>query len=141
MIRFIEPSLRVSHHQAPIKNQSQHLRIVCDDAVNGQALTSGIALPKGAKLEFTCQGGRRVAMTDILSSISTTHLSNLSSPTFMQYRVYLRVIELRGPNGTTSFVSYSGPDVPSIEFPQLPLANIRRFHLDSYCNWKSIRCP
>ena len=55
-IWFIEPSLRSLQRQAPIENQLKYLRISCDNPMDGQALISGIALSKGAELEFTCRG-------------------------------------------------------------------------------------
>jgi hypothetical protein len=75
--------------------------------MEGQALISGIALSKGAKLEFHgCPtSGYGVGVNDILSGISTTHLSNLPSPTFMEYRAYTRDIRLLGPNGSASILA------------------------------------
>ena len=79
-IWFIEPSLRSSRRRAPIENQLKYLRISCDNPMDGQALISGIALSKGAELEFTCRGGYGVGVNDVLSNISTTYISNLLSP-------------------------------------------------------------
>ena len=127
-IRFKEPSLRSSRHRVPIGNQLQYLRISCYDTVDGQTLISGIALSKGAELEFIDYGA---GVNDVLSGVSTTHLSNLLSPTFMRYRVCSRFIELQGPNGAASFHSESDLNDPFAEFPRLPLANIQRFYLDT----------
>ena len=135
-IWFIEPFLRSSRRRAPIQNRLQYLRIVCGDVMDGQALISGIALSKGAELEFNCWCNDGV--NDVLSVIPTTHLSNLPSPTFMRYRVCPRFIKLHGPNGAASFYSSPGPNIPFAEFPRIPLASIRRFHLDA-CGWDSIQ--
>ena len=141
-IWFAEPSLRSSRRRAPIGNRLQSLRITCHDAMDGRALISSIALSKGAELEFTCQGtyDATVEVADVLSGISTTHLSNLLSPTFMRYRVHPRIIKLHGPNGTASFFGHSLWDIPFAEFPLLSLANIRRFHLDN-CGREMIQSP
>ena len=69
-------------------------------------------------------------MSDVLSGISTAHLSNLLSPVFMRYCVHPKTIDLRGPNGAASFHSKSITSIPFSEFSLLPLANIRQFHLD-----------
>ena len=139
-IRFEEPSLRSSRRRAPLGNQLQSLRITGFDAIDSQALISSIALSEGAKLEFTCQRGHSVEIIDVLSNISTTHLSNLSSPTFMRYRVSSRAIVLLGPNGAASFVSHSRLGNQFVEFPRLPLASIRQFHLNAR-EWKPIGDP
>jgi hypothetical protein len=110
--------------------------------MDGQALISSIALSKGAELAFSCRpsGGISVTVDDALSGISITHLSNLLSSTFMEYRVNPRTVRLLGPNGTAKFYSPLGSGTPFVEFPQLPLSNIRRLRLDT-CRWKSIRPP
>ena len=134
-VRFTKPSLRSSRRRAPIQNRLQYLRISGDNAKDGQALISGIALSKSAELELDYEySGARVGVGAILSGISTTHLLNLSSPTSMRYHVRPRIIELRGPNGTVSFYGNLDPDLPFVEFPLLPLATIRQFHLDA-CGW------
>ena len=139
-IRFVEPPLRSLQRRAPFRNQLRCLRITCYDAIDGQALVSGIALSKGAKLVINCRANSRLAVgvNDVLSNIPTTHLSNLLSPTIMVYRVHLREVRLLGPNGTSTFTSNSNSDTPFAEFPHLPLADIRRFHLDVR-GWKFIQ--
>jgi len=130
-IRFIEPTLRSSRRRAAIRNQIHHLRIDCFDAMDGRALISSITLSKGTELEVNCWGdyGIRVEVNDILSGISTTHLV---SPTFMGYDAgATTTIRLLGPNGTTSFTGDSNLNIPFAEFPQLPLTNIRWFHLNT----------
>ena len=140
-IRFIEPSLHSSRRQAAIRNQLHCLRIACFDVLDGKALISKIALTKGAVLEVDLRRGFGIVMgvNDLLSGISTTHLSNLQSPTFMQYHVHTtRTIQLFGPNGTASFTGDSYLDPLFVEFPRLPLTNVRRFHLDTH-GWELIR--
>ena len=141
-IRFIKPSLHISRRQNPIKNRLRYLQIVCSDTAEGQALISGIALPKGATLEVYGRpaNGSGVGVNDILSGISTTHLSNLPSPTSMEYHTYTRDIRLVGPNGSAKFCTRSCSEIPFIEFPLLPLANIRWLHLDTR-SWYSIQPP
>ena len=133
-IEFIEPSLRNSRPRTPIRNRLQYLRISCCDAMDGQALISGVALSKGAELELHCFGDLHapVGVGDILSGIPTTHLSNLQSPTFMQYCGCPMTVKLHGPNGAASFHTSSDSFIPFVEFPLLPLVDIQRFHLDTY---------
>ena len=137
ILTFKEPSLRSSRRRTPIRNRLQYLRITCSNAMDGQALISSITLLKGAELTFTCDR-MDARVNDVLSGISTTHLSNLVSPTFMEYHANARNIRLLGPNGTATFQSPVGLDIPFVEFPRLPLANIRRLHLDTSC-WDLIR--
>ena len=111
--------------------------------MDGRALLSNIALSKGAELDFSCLDnfGVRGFVNDVLSGISTTHLSNLQSPAVVRYCAKPMIIELLGPNGTASFANnYAGSDVPFVEFPQLPLTTIRRFDLNTR-KWKSIQPP
>jgi len=141
-IRFTEPSLRNSRRRAAIGNQLRHLQITCYDAVDGQALISNISLSKGAELAFHCwgDGAPDVRVNDVLLGISTGHLSNLLSPTFMRYNIYPREILLLGPNGTASFCGCCKTEIPFTEFPLLPLTNIRKFHLDTYA-WGFLQPP
>ena len=140
-IRFTQDSLRSSQRPVAIRNQLQYLQITSDEPMDGRALISGIALSKGAELALNCSQPRntRVGVQDVLSGISTTHLSNLPSPAFMRYRVHPRAIELHGPNGAASFYSSSDPYSPLVEFPLLPLADIRRFHLEA-CGADLLHC-
>jgi hypothetical protein len=143
ILTFKEPSLRSSRRRTPIRNRLQYLRITCSNAMDGQVLISSIALSKGAELAFFCYPSSGISPTvdDVLSGISTTHLSNLQSPTFMEYRVYEpRTIQLLGPNGTAKFSSPFGSGIPFAEFPRLPLTDIRRLHLDT-CRGESILPP
>ena len=139
-IRFIEPSLRRSRRRAAIKNQLHHLRIACYDAMDGKALISSIALSKGTELVVDCWShfGIPTRVDDVLSDTSTTHLSNLQSPTSMKYLVRPAAIRLLGPNGTALFIGDSYSILPFVEFPRLPLTNIRQFHVDTY-GWELIQ--
>jgi hypothetical protein len=88
-----------------------------------------MSLRRGAHLEIFAEYDG--VLNDILSDISTTHLSNLSSPTFMEYQSYNRSIQLRGPNGIFSFhgPSSSSSAKPFAEFRLLPLTDVREFRL------------
>ena len=110
--------------------------------MDGQVLISGIALSKGAELGFFCHPFNNIGVTvnDVLSGISTNHLSNLQSPTFMEYQARMRVIRLHGPNGSATFIGHSPSESPFVEFPRLPLTNIRRLHLDIR-SWHSLQPP
>jgi len=123
-IVFTEPSLHSSRRGAAIANQLQYLSIPYGDEPGGKSLISNISLQRGAHLEI-CAGD------DLLSYLPTAHLLNLSSPTFMEYRAYERTIRLLGPNGSLSFHKpriYHG-DRPFVEFPLLPLTDIRELRL------------
>jgi len=126
-ISFMEPSLCSSRRQSPIRNQLQHLWIHCDHVIEVQALISNIALQKGAHLKIIhCTAG----LNEILAGISTAHLSNLPSPTSIEYEINPRHIRLFGPNGRFSFDSVFCTAVDLfIEFPLLPLTNVREFRL------------
>lgn len=66
-----------------------------------------------------------------MSGVSTTHLLNLPSPTFIEYRSYPRSTRLFGPNGRFSSQTpliFSRGD-PFVEFPLLPLTHVREFRL------------
>ena len=91
-IEFAEPSLRISQRRAAIRSQLRYLRIICYDVMDGQALLSSISLSKGATLNVFCWDD--VSADGVLSGIPITHLSNLLSPTFMEYHTYERKIKL-----------------------------------------------
>ena len=128
-IKFAEPSLRRSWRRNPIGNRLQHLSISCSDTLDGRALISSIALRRGAALEVYYNSDD-LGLTDILSGFSMTHLSNLSSPTFMEYRSYPRRIRLLGQDGSFLFDGYFSSENPFQEFPLLPLNSIREFRLE-----------
>ena len=128
-VSFVEPSLHISQRRSPIRNQLQHLSISCRCVMQVQALISNIALQRGAHLETFC-GLWNAGPNEILTGISTAHLSNLLSPTSIEYETHPRRIRLSGPNGRFSFGS--SPLIIwnlFIEFPLLPLANVREFRL------------
>ena len=127
-IGFVQHSLRGWQRRATIGNQFRCLSIRCPSALDARALISSIALPKGAHLELDCYD-KDAGLEDILSGVSTTHLSNLSSPTTMKYRSYTRHIQLLGPDGSASFTIASSSSAPFAEFPLLPLANVRQLNL------------
>jgi hypothetical protein len=139
-VKFTEPSLLSSQRPAMMGNQLRYLSIRCRNAMDAQAIISNVPLRSGAHLEIysNCDAG----LNDILSGISTTHLSNLSSPTSMEYQSHIRSIRLRGPNGIFSFrgPSYPGEPVEFVEFPLLPLANVREFRLIHHnaMRWRAI---
>jgi len=138
-IGFMEPSLRNSQRRSPIANQLQHLSITYDDPRDGKALSSSIALRRGAHLEIVCHRSD-TGLNDILSGVSTMHLSNLRSPTFMEYQSYFGGIQLRGPNGRFSFSRYLGAGNPFEELSLIPLTSIREFHL-VYHTPKRVQSP
>ena len=128
-VRFKMPALRSSRRRSPIKiNRLRHLSVPCFEATQTQALISNIALQRGAHLEIAyCSWDAR--LKEILTGISTAHLSNLPSPTFIEYQIHRREIQLSGPNGRFSFVGPPSLGNPFVELPVLPLANIRELRL------------
>ena len=126
-IMFAKPSLRHSRRGTAIANQFQHLLIF--DGDDGKSLISNITLRRGAHLVIYSKSSGE--LNDILSGTSTVHLSNLLSPTFMEYQSDSygeRNIRLLGPNGSLSFQK-SCPYHNALfkEFSVLPLTNIREF--------------
>ena len=130
-IRFTEPSLRHSQRHAAIKNQLKHLSITCNNPMNAQVLLSNIALQRGAHLEISSLD-QNTGLNDILPDISTSHLSNLPSPTFLEYQSYPRNIRLHGRNGGFSFSCSPYSGIPFVEFPSLPLTAVREFRLEHH---------
>jgi hypothetical protein len=125
-IHFHHPSLRNSHRHVAIKNRLRNLSIY--DTMDDNSLISKIAVQKGAHLEVTLYN-QNAGLNDVYSLISMPHLLNLHSPTFMEYCPDKRSIRLLGPNGSFSFLSPLCTMGPFVEFPLLPLDNIRTFHL------------
>jgi hypothetical protein len=113
----------------------QHLSITCYEKrdenahLSDNTLLSNIALGKGAHLELISRAWTSSSV--VLSGIPMAQFPNLLSPTFMEYRLYRgRSIRLLGPNGSFSFQESHSPDArPFVEFPLLPLTNVREFHL------------
>ena len=126
-----------SHRQATIANQLQHLSIDANDAMIARTLISHIPLRRGAHLEIISYGDgtddEELGLDDVLSGISMTHLSNLSSPTFMECRSPDPAIRLVGPNGSFLFVRHWFPGIYLGIYPAetsvLPLTNIRELRL------------
>ena len=127
-IRFAGAPLRYSRRRSPIKNRLRLLSIPCNNPMNAQALISNIALRRGAHLEISSLD-QNTGLSDILSETSTAHLSNLSSPSFMEYQSYPRDIRSFGPNGSFSFSCFPSSGTPFVEFPLLSLTGVREFRL------------
>jgi len=96
--------------------------------MNAQALISNIALREGAHLEISSLD-QNTGLNDVLSDISAAHLSNLSSPAFLDYQSYPRTIRSRGPNGSFSFSCLPSVGVPFEEFSLFSLTRVREFRL------------
>ena len=128
-VSFKEASLRSSRRQTTIGNLLRYLSIYCRGVANSQAIISRIALQRGAQLDITTYSSGQ--LNDILSGVSTTHLSNLPSPIFIKYRTCPRSIRLSGPNGKLStqspFILVEGSTF--VEFPLLPLTHVQEFRL------------
>ena len=93
-------------------------------------LISSIPFRRGACLGITYRDDDTgLGLNEILSGISLTHLSNLLSPTFMEYGSASPVVRLIGPNGSFSYDHEWSPGIPFAEFPVLPLTNIRELRL------------
>ena len=123
----IEPPLQHPQGRAAIGDKLRYLRIHCwSTVVDAKILISAISLRKGAHLEIS--SGCGIGLHEILSGISTTHLANLSGPTFMEYESHPREVRLHGPNGTFSFNNFDGLEGLFVEFPVLPpLTDVREF--------------
>ena len=131
-IVFGKPSLRNSQRRVPIKNRLRALSISSTCAADTDALISKIAVQKGAHLQVGLLHPN-VGSSHIQSVISTAHLSNIPSPTSMEYcpdEESIRTIQLLGPNGSFSFDRWPKEDPLFDEFSFLPLKNIRTFHLN-----------
>jgi len=123
-----EPSLWSMQHRTAVRNRLQRLLIHCHDPMSARLMVSSIPLQRGAHLEIATHN-HDSWLGEVLHQISTTHLLNLSSPTFMQCQSYPRLIHLLGPNGTFSLNSFPGSVDTFREFPLLPLATVRELHL------------
>lgn len=128
-IKFADPSLVLSERQTPVGGRLQRLSITGYDVSDIRALISKIALQEGAALTLREIHRRDGGLLRILSGVSTTHLPNLSSPTFMEYQHSPAGIRLFGPNGSFLYDSYIDSEVPFQEFDILPLVSIRGLHL------------
>ena len=134
-IDFEEFPTPISQHRDVIMNRLRYLSITCWNVMIARTMVSSIPLQKGVQLEIALiDQDTELGLNDILSGISATHLSNLSSPTVMEYRCSPRMIGLNGPNGSflythdrSSVGSFQGTSF--IEFPVLPLTNIQEICL------------
>ena len=122
----IHPHLR---RRAPIANPLQRLSIAIQHAGIARALISNISLRRGAHLDITLENDDELGLEDILSNVSITHLTNLSSPTFMEYRFPGPTVRLVGPNGSFSYVNRPCPGIPFMKLSVLPLTKIRELRL------------
>ena len=125
--RLTRPIFRYSRRRVGIVNRLQSLSICSINATENNALISKIPLQKGAHLEIN-HHHHITGLSDVLSGISVTHLSNLQSPTSMEYRPDDRSIQLLGPNGSFLFNCVSRR-TSFAEFPLLQLTNIKTFRL------------
>lgn len=125
-ISFTKPSLLDSQRQVSIVNQLRHLSITYYCANAAGALISRIPLPKGANLEIESRD-RRTGFGELLSSVSTTHLGNLASPTYMESDG--TGIRMSGPNGSFSLICQVTMRIALPGLPPLSFANIRELHL------------
>ena len=128
-IEFVEPSLRNPQRRAAIENRLLRLKLYSWDPMDGRDFIANIPLQKGACLDIYLAGAW---LKQILSGIPTTHLLNLPSPTFMEYRYTSEHIRLQGPNGIFSFRgsrSQAGPFAEWIDCPLISLSNVREVRM------------
>ena len=122
-IRFPEHALRSLRRRLAIGNRLRNLTIASAEAMDGHALVSKIALQKGAHLEISLYD-ESAGLDDLISIISMTHLSNLQSPTIMEYHPDCGSIRLLGFNGSFSFVAL-GLENPFAGLLPSHLTNVR----------------
>ena len=129
-IDFEEFPVHVPRRRVVTMDRLQRLSITFWEAETGRTLISNISLRRGAHLDITFYGQEMdLGLNDILSDITVTHLSNLSSPTFMRYRSSPREVQLIGPNGSFFYDRGLNTGPPFVEFSVLPLADIRELSL------------
>ena len=128
-IEFTDPDLRGSQRRAPISNQFQHLSVSFSKAEDARPVISSIPIQRGANLALKSFDST-VGLSDVLSTISATHLANLPAPTYMN--VCERYIRLSGSNGSFSFSSPSSSGMTLVGLPLLSFDKIRELHF---------RCP
>ena len=130
VINVGESPIHIPQRRPAAKNQLSHLSIMCWNAVVARTLISGIPLRRGAHLGLTLSvEDVEFGLSDVLSGLSITHLSNLPSPTFMEYCSRPRKIQLTGPNGSFSYSHRMHPGTPFKELTVLSLTNIREICL------------
>ena len=127
-IQFETLSLQSSRRRSAIGNRLRSLTIASPDAMDANALISSIALQRGAHLGISLSD-RSAGLNDILSIVSTDHLSNLHSPTLLVYHPDDGSIRLLGPNGSFSFENVFGLENHFADFPLLHLTNVRVFRM------------
>ena len=98
--------------------------------MTARTVISSIPLRRGAHLDITFPDeDTGLGLNETLSGISTTHLSNLPSPTFMTYRSSIQEIHLTRPNGSFSYTHEWLSVPPFAESSVLPLTDIKELHL------------
>ena len=127
-VQFEQPAFRDSRRQVGIANHLRSLSMHFNHIAGYNAFISRVPLQKGAHLKINLRG-QNAGLGEVLSGIPVTHLSNLQSPTSMEYRPDDRVIELLGPNGSFSFYGDPRQTAPFAEFPLFQLTNIKAFRL------------
>ena len=98
-VQFGRAAFQDSRRQVGIANHLQSLSIFFNDIAGNNAFISRIPLQKGARLKIRLRD-RNAGLSEVLSGIPVTHLSNLQPPTSMVYHPDHRSIELLGPNGS-----------------------------------------
>ena len=121
---------QIPRRREVVLNQLHHLSISSWDPMVARTLISTISLRRGTHLNIAFPDeDTELGLNETLSGISTTHLLNLPSPTFMAYRSSIRKIHLTGPNGSFSYTHVRPPAPPFAEFSVLPLTDIKELHL------------
>ena len=135
--RFAERALSHSQRRTPVGNRLQHLSIMGYEVAEIRPLISNIALQTGAvlALELLHGSSEGAGLIHIFSGVSMSHLSNLSSPTCVEYRHSPRSIRLFGAEGNFLYDDHIESETPFQEFPLLPLASVRGLHLKCCGSW------
>ena len=113
-----------------IQNQLQYLSVESLVPMHARALITSIPLRRGAHLKIYIASGI-ATMSEILSDLPATHISNPPSPTFFQFehQQYRTGILLHGQGGELSFKRRYDPEDPFSDFHRLPLTDVREFRL------------
>ena len=142
-ILFDMHSVRNARPRLPIKNRLRNLSTTFQYA---PALLSKIAVQEGAHLEV-CVRRLGTGLEHLRSLVSMDHLSNLRSPDCMKYCLdgeRMRTIQLLGPNGSFLLKVLVVIEALFVEFPLLPLSDIRTFHFEyrsQGSNWPTRAIP
>ena len=126
-VLYTEPALQSSRPRAAIRNRLQSLTLSFGEFADANALISSVTLQRGAHLGISLYD-RTAGLNVLRSIVSVAHLSNLNSPTHMEYNPDHENIRLLGPAGSFSFGTLHMGD-PFAELPQPHLTNIRSFRL------------